>query len=270
MVAKAQTPDAPLDETNIAFAFSNELNRAPLAIPDGSAPLSLSAGIMKIGPIKMPEGQGDEALSADLDLRTLTTQARFTLTSSASDLKFWSGSPPSAAVTIDNALEAPKRQIDISALSAALAAQAIARETDRISTMEADIRERAFFNRRLKGERLMDRRQQEIQDWEVEQARLKGQAERLRSLEDAEKAADADAAKAARRESGGGEGRGGQFRAGEARSTDRQPTKAPFAAAPASKSDQVGANGPGSAAPTPPPRPKARPTQVDPTPGKLY
>ena len=198
MVAKAQTPDAPLDETNIAFAFSNELNRAPLAIPDGSAPLSLSAGVMKIGPIKLPQGQGGgEALSADLDLRTLTTQARFTLTSSASDLKFWSGSPPSAAVTIDNALEAPKRQIDISALSAALAAQAIARETDRISTMEADIRERAFFNRRLKGERLMDRRGQEIQDWEVEQARLKGQAERLRSLEEADKAAEAAAAKAA-------------------------------------------------------------------------
>ena len=75
--------------------------------------------------------------------------------------------------------------------------QAIARETDRISTMEADIRERAFFNRRLKGERLMDRRQQEIQDWEVEQARLKGQAERLRFLQEAEKAADAEAAKRA-------------------------------------------------------------------------
>ncbi len=223
VVAKAQTPDAPLDETNIAFAFGNELNRAPLAIPDGLAPLSLSAGVMKIGPITMPEGQGGEALSADLDLRALTTRARFTLTSSASDLKFWSGSPPSAAVTIDNVLETPKRQIDISALSAALAAQAIARETDRISAMEADIRERAFFNRRLKGERLMDRRQQEIQDWEVEQARLKGQAERLRSLEEAEKAADADAAKraadaaankAAAEKAEEEKGAAGQFRAG--------------------------------------------------------
>ena len=63
VVAKAQTPDAPLDETNIAFAFGNELNRAPLAIPDGSAPLSLSAGVMKIGPIKIPgrtRGRGAE------------------------------------------------------------------------------------------------------------------------------------------------------------------------------------------------------------------
>ena len=182
VVAKAQTPDAPLDETNVSFAFGAELNRAPLAIPDGSAPLALSAGVMKIGPIKITEGGGDAALRADLDLRTLATETRLALTSSASGLKFWSGAPPSAAVTVDNALDAPKRQIDVSTLSAALAAQAIARESDRISTMEADIRERAFFNRRLKGERLMDRRRQEIQDWEVEQTRLKGQVERLRSL----------------------------------------------------------------------------------------
>jgi hypothetical protein len=261
-----------LDETNIAFAFGNELNRAPLAIADGSAPLSLSAGVAKIGPIKIPQAQGDEALNADFDLRTLTTQARFTLTSSASDLKFWSGPPPSAGVTVDNAFEAPKRQIDVSSLSAALAAQAIARETDRISTMEADIRERAFFNRRLKGERLMDRRQQEIQDWEVEQARLKGQAERLRSLQEAEKAAEAEAAKRAAEaatdkaaaqkaeQEKNGADTVDAVKAGEG----GQPTKAPFAPAPAPKSDQVGANGPGPAAPTPPPRPKARPTQVDP------
>jgi AsmA-like C-terminal region/AsmA family len=268
VVAKAQTPDAPLDETNIAFAFGNELNRAPLAIADGSAPLSLSAGVAKIGPIKIPHGQGDEAMNADFDLRTLTTQARFTLTSSASDLKFWSGPPPSAAVTIDDALEAPKRQIDISSLSAALAAQAIARETERISTLESDIRERAFFNRRLKGERLMDRRQQEIQDWEVEQSRLRGQAERLRSLEEAQKAAEAEATRKATEAAAAQkaeEEKGAMDGVDPAPNGDGgQSKRAPFAAAPAPKSDQVGANGPSPAAPTPPPRPKARPTQVDP------
>ena len=196
VLAKAQTPDAPLDETNIAFAFSNELNRAPLAIADGSAPLSLSAGVAKIGPIKIAQGQGDGTLNADFDLRTLDTGAlyahflgqRFEVLVRAAAERGGDGR---------NALEAPKRQIDVSSLSAALAAQAIARETDRISTMEADIRERAFFNRRLKGERLMDRRQQEIQDWEAEQARLKGQADRLRDLEEAEKAADAEATRKA-------------------------------------------------------------------------
>jgi len=262
VLAKAEAPDAPLDETNIAFGFGNELDRAPLAISDGSTPLSLSAGVIKLGPIKISEGRDDATLSADLDLRTLAAQTRLALTSSASDLKFWSGPPPSASVTVNDALDQPKRQIDVSALSAALAAQAIARESDRISGMEADIRERAFFNRRLKGERFMDRRRQEIQDWEAEQARLKGQADRLREMEDAEKAAaakraaetDADAQPAAKPDP----------------ADDKPPTtgKPPFAPAPAPKSDQIGANA--QPAPTPPPRPRARPTQVDPEPGRLY
>ncbi|HTZ67245.1 MAG TPA: hypothetical protein VMB83_07220 [Roseiarcus sp.] len=278
VVAKAQTPDAPLDETNIAFAFGNELNRAPLAIPDGSAPLSLSAGVVKIGPIKIPGGGGEGALSADLDLRKLVAEARLALTLSASDLKFWSGPPPSAAVAIENALDAPKRQIDVSALSAGLAARAIARETDRIAAMEADIRERAYFNRRLKGERFMDRRRQEIEDWQVEQERLKGQAERLHDLEEAEKAAEIEAAKRAAADKAAEKAEPNQGAADKAQAvkTDTPgnataaPAKAPFAPAPAPNSDQVGANAPSSAAPAPPPRPKLRPTQVDPTPGKLY
>ena len=180
MVAKAQAPDAPLDETNIAFAFGNELSRAPLPIPDGSAPIALSAGVMKVGPIRIPGRRGDGSLSADFDLRKLAAETRLTLTSSASDLKFWSGPPPSAAVAVDNVLDAPKRQLDVSSLSAGLAAQAIARETERIAAMEADIRERAFFNRRLKGERFMDRPAAEIEELEVEQARLKGLTEHLR------------------------------------------------------------------------------------------
>ena len=279
VVAKSQNPDAPLDETNIAFALGNELNRGPLAIPDSSAPLSLSAGLMKIGPIKISEGQG--TLGADLDLRTLTPQARFTLTSSSSNLKFWSGPPPSAAVTVDNALDAPKRQIDVSALSAALAAQAVARESDRISTLEADIRERAFFNRRLKGERLMDRRRQEIEDWESEQSRLKGQVDRLRSLEEAEKAEKAAAAAAAKRAAEDAAAKAATPKAedekgaadgadGAKDSEARQTPAAPLAPVPAPQSDQVGADGPSPSVPAPPPRPKARPTQVDPEPGKLY
>ena len=212
---------------------------------------------MKIGPIKITDGQGGETLSADLDLRTLATQARFALSSSASDLKFWSGPPPSAAVTLDNALDAPKRQVDVSTLSAALAAQAIARESDRISTMEADIRERAFFNRRLKGERFMDQRQREVEDWETEQARLKGQADRLRSLEEAEKAAEADAATKRAADGAGG------VKDGEAGQT---PT-APFGAAHAPR--RATRSAPITPAPQPrDPRPGPRRARHKPTPSQ--
>jgi AsmA family/AsmA-like C-terminal region len=301
VVAKAQTPDAPLDETNIAFAFGNELNRAPLPIPGGSAPIALNAGVMKIGPIRIPGRRGEGALSADLDLRKLAVGTRLTLTSSASDLKFWSGPPPSATVVVNNVLEAPTRQLDISSLSAGLAAQAIARETDRIATMEADIRERAYFNRRLKGERFMDRRRQEIEDFEVEQARLKGLTEHLRAMEEAEKAAEAEAARKAAEvaaekaaaEKAAAEKAAAEKAAAEKAAADKAAAekaaadnaeavkadrpdsdaataeKAPFAPAPAAtKSDELGANA--LEPPMPPVRPKARSTSGDPAPGGLY
>jgi hypothetical protein len=234
---------------------------------------------MKVGPIRIPWRRGDGALSADLDLRKLAAETRLTLTSSVGDLKFWSGPPPSAAVVVDNVLEAPKRQLDVSSLSAGLAAQAIARETDRIATMEADIRERAFFNRRLKGERLMDRRRQEIEDFEVEQARLKGLAEHLRAEEEAEKAADLEAAaqkaqEAAAEKAAAEKAAADNAEAVKAQTPDGEATtaaKAPFApASAAAKSDELGADTPSPTAPMPPVRPKARLTPAQPTPGGLY
>ncbi len=118
VVARAQTPDALLDETNIAYALANELAKAPLPIPDGSTPTSLSAGVMKVGPIAIAGPRGGATLSADLDLRKLVVETKLAINSSAADLKFWSGPPPSAKIDVENALEAPKRQLDVSSLSA--------------------------------------------------------------------------------------------------------------------------------------------------------
>jgi hypothetical protein len=279
VVAKAQTPDAPLDETNIAYALGNELAKAPLPIPDGPTPASLSAGVMKVGPIAIAEPRGGGMLSADLDLRKLAVETKLAINSSAADLKFWSGPPPSAKVDVENALETPKRQLDVSSLSAGLAAQAIARETDRIAALEADIRERAFFNRRLKGERFLDRRQQEIDDWRAEQARLKGLTEHLRGEEEAEKAAEREAAekKAAQAAADKADAEkaaaetAGAAKSETLESAPAQAAKAPITpASTAPRSDEVGANAPFSAAPAPPIRPKARPAPADPTQGGLY
>jgi hypothetical protein len=229
--------------------FGNELGKAPLPIPDGSAPTSLSAGVMKVGPIRVARSRADATLSADLDLRKLAVETKLVINAPAANLKFWSGPPPSATVQTQNALDAPRRQLDVSSLSAGLAAQAIARETDRIAAMEADIRERAFFNRRLKGERFMDRRNEEIEDWEVEQARLKARAERMRTEEEAAKAAAQAAADKAAVDNADG---------------------AAAKASTTAKSDELGANASTPTSPTPPVRPKARATLPDPLQGGLY
>jgi hypothetical protein len=77
-------------------------------------------------------------------------------------------------------IEAPDREIDASLLVAGLSAQAIARETERIADLDSDIRERAFFNRRLKAGQFMRRRELELETYAIEQARLKSEADRRR------------------------------------------------------------------------------------------
>ncbi len=276
VVAKSEAPDVQLDETNIAYEFGQELNTAPLKLPNGPMPLALSGGTIKLGPLPVARPHGDATLSASFDLARLSLETRLMLTSPSADLKFWSGPPPSATVVVQDALPAPKRQLDIAALAAGLATQAIARETDHIANLEADIRERAFFNRRLKGERFMDRRNAEIEDWRAEQARLKGLAEHLENerAETERAAAEKAAAEKAEVE------RGAAKAAAEAAKAFPQPELPPDlsnerAPAPKPPAAELGANAatPPALVPLPPPRRKPRPVPTppaEPTAGSLY
>ncbi len=285
VLARSEGPEAQLDETNIAYAFDQELNKAPLKIPDGTAPLSLSGGTIKLGPLPIVRPRGNSTLSASFDLSTLSLETRLTLTSPSEDLKFWSGPPPGATVTVQDALSAPKRRLEVTALAAGLATQAIARETDRIANLEADIRERAFFNRRLKGERFMEQRRAELEDWLAEQARLKGIAERLEAeraeTEKAEKAAAEKAALQRAEAEKAAEGKAAAERAErEAAKPFPQPELPPDLSrepplAQKSLGAEFGSASPRAAVPTPPVRPKPRPSPerapvANPTAGSLY
>ncbi len=286
VVARAQAPDARLDETDLAYELGNELNRGPLPIPDGSAPIALSAGELKFGPLTIARPRGGAALTGSLDLRKLAFATRLAMESSASGLKFWSGPPPSATIEVQDTLEGRKRRIDVSSLSAGLATQAIARESDRIAALDADIRERAFFNRRLNGEQFMDRRAAEIEDWRVEQARLKGLTERLQADREAAEraaaekaavekaAADKAAAEKAAVEKAAAERALAEKAAAEKAAADKAAAEilgVPLPGGPAvqnpatSEADALGGN-----APTPPHRPKQRPASADPTQSGLY
>ena len=66
--------------------------------------------------------------------------------------------------------------IDASALSSALTARALVREGARIAALEADIRERAAFNRRLKAQEWLRQRAAEIDAFHREQARIAEEA----------------------------------------------------------------------------------------------
>jgi hypothetical protein len=179
VMEKDQAPDAMIDETNVARALTLELDRRPLAIPDGAATATLNSGILRVGPIAIVEPSGRAMITGDFDLRSLNLQVR-AMFEEARAGKFWSGPLPSATVSIRSAMDTVPRQIDVAGLVAGLATQAIARESDRIEGLEADMRERAYFNRVLKADRFLSGRAAEIAAYQAEQERLKMEADRRR------------------------------------------------------------------------------------------
>ena len=189
VVARAQSGDIGIDETNVGYNLGLEFDRAALPLPDGASPATLSAGVIRIGPLSIGRAAGSATMSAAFDLRAqrLALDVAF---AEARGGKFWVGAPPAVEVSLSGALSAPARRIDASPLAAGLAAQAIGRDTDRISALEADIRERAWFNRRLKAEKYMRQREGELAAFAAEQARQKAEDERRKAEDDRKKAED--------------------------------------------------------------------------------
>jgi uncharacterized protein involved in outer membrane biogenesis len=190
VMARAQSGDIGIDETNVGYNLGLEFDRAGLPLPDGASPATLSAGVVHVGPLAISRAGGSATMSGAFDLRTqnLALDVAF---ADARGGKFWVGAPPAVDVSLTGALAAPARRIDASPLAAGLAAQAIGRDTDRISALEADIRERAWFNRRLKAERYMRQREAELAAFAAEQARQKAEDDR-RKAEDDRRKAEAD------------------------------------------------------------------------------
>ncbi|MGO8831944.1 MAG: hypothetical protein ACLQE9_03900, partial [Roseiarcus sp.] len=124
-----------------------------------------------------------------------------------------------------------------------------ARETERIAALESDIRERAFFNRRLKADQFMRRRELELENYALEQARLKWDEDRRR-VESETLKADEEKRKAA--------------------TPEPSSTISPLANAP-TPHDPLQSVTSTFSAPVQPPLPAPRPPQqVDPAAGGLY
>jgi uncharacterized protein involved in outer membrane biogenesis len=268
IVDRAQGSNYAIDQTNVERALGFELDKQALSLPDSAASAFLSNGAIRIGPIAVESATNRTSLSAKIDLRTLTSVAHAAI-GELQSTKYWNGDPPSVSVDITGTSGSPVRAIDATTFAAGLAQQAIARESDRIADLEADMRERAYFNRRLKAEQFLRKREQELSAYALEQARLKSELDRkrvedetLKAAEDAKaaaqearKAADAELQKAAE---------AAKKAAADAAAIlapplpDDIPTMSPATPLPASP-------------PPPPPRPRvAAPHGPDPTAGGIY
>ena len=156
--------------------------------------------------------------------------------------KGWSGPPPRVRVAWSGPADKAARTIDASALSSALASRALAREGARIAALEADIRERAAFNRRLKAQEWLRQRAAEIDAFHREQARI---AEEAARREDESRKAEADARRRAQQQQQQEEERRRQDalrlrREQDAREAQPRPAPPPPPQAPRAPSDPLG------------------------------
>ena len=156
--------------------MSLELDKRPLPLPDGETPAIVASGALRAGPFELNGPERRATVSGSFDLKTFEFSANAVFESDRV-AKFWSGPSPTATVSLAGPLDTPQRKIDDTSFAAGLAAQALARESDRIATLEADIRERAFFNREKKAWAFLTRRAAEVADYLAEAERIKARAE---------------------------------------------------------------------------------------------
>ena len=178
------------DVQKVSEALAGALDRSGLQVPSLSAPVTLSNGVVRFGPVAI-EGPTSIQASATYDLRSGRFEGRGALSAPAP--AGWAGPSPQATVTWRKARGAAgARDIDVSLLANTLTTHAVARELEKVEAAESDLRERQFFMRRLKA----DRERIEREKREAEAARA---AEEAKAAEDARKAEEARRAAEAKR-----------------------------------------------------------------------
>jgi hypothetical protein len=188
LVAASEADESLSEEGTLSRALAQALDAGPLSYDDRRLGIAMATGVIRFDPIIADNGPVHAETKTAIDLRTWSIDQRTTLTLDQI-LSYWSGPPPSIGVISKGPILAPERTIDVAGLVNGLAARAISRESERIEMLDADIRERAFFNRRLKASDYQRQREQELNRFNEEEKRRQAEEDRRRAQDAATRAA---------------------------------------------------------------------------------
>ncbi len=189
VLAASDTDEGLSDEGNLTRALAEALDRGQLTYDERRLGVALATGVVRFDPLETDDGPLHAQTKTSIDLRNWSLDQRTSLTLDE-PLKDWSGPAPSISIVSKGPLMAPARTIDVAGLVNGLAARAIARESERIDILDADIRERAFFNRRLKASDYQRQREQELNRFAEEEKRRQAEEDRRRAQDAAVRAAN--------------------------------------------------------------------------------
>ncbi len=182
---RAAEQSVALDAPRIRDIMATILDGGRLAVPRLDAAVTISAGQASIGHT-IVLGQGaDLAISGSADLADASIDARLTLTGptihdGANSIR------PEILVTLKGPYAAPKRNIDVSALSGWLMLRSVERQAKQISAIEAERRE---IERREVERREAERREAEKREAERQEAERRETEKREAERREAERKA---------------------------------------------------------------------------------
>ncbi len=185
IVALAEKDAIAPDERSISVALQKAFDAAPVRVDAINVDLLAANGVIRMQPTKIDLQGADATFSAALDLRTLTVDQTLDMASRTTPPQ-WTDPNPRVRIVWSGPLQKPARSIDAAQFVNGLSARSIQRESARIDALNADIRERAMFNRRWRMDEWRRQRDVEIRTFTIEQERL----EKLRI--EAERRAEAE------------------------------------------------------------------------------
>lgn len=172
-----------IDENRIGASLDEDLRKGPLNLPNLPLAATIVNGQMRLvgRPAEgaLPPAAAIEVSPAlTLDLARGFVDARIGMRGLKPPAN-WRGATPEIALAwtgrlLDGSSRSPiRRQLQVASLVNGFLAMAIQRDLERAEAFEADIRERAFFNRRRKADAFLQRREREIAQFERAQAQFR-------------------------------------------------------------------------------------------------
>ncbi|MDB5642783.1 MAG: putative AsmA-like C-terminal region [Hyphomicrobiales bacterium] len=171
-----------VEEVEMRGRLLREFEAANLRMEARAFDASIAAGLVRLASTDAPR------VEMSWDLRQPGVTARVDLTAPRTS-KDWTGGAPVATLVWQGRPGAIQRAVDAGPLFNAISARAIAREAARVEALEADIRERAYFNRRAKAFEFIRRRDREVAVYLDEQRRAEAEDARRKAEEDKQREA---------------------------------------------------------------------------------
>lgn len=179
----------PLDAANLARRLEAELAKGPLAAPDLRLPLVAIDGALRLGPVTFETIEARHELAGSYDLARLAGDFRLTTSASRPPAQF-SGMAPQFTAQWRGPLAALQPSLSVDQIVNSYLAWTLKRDAERNEILEQDLRERAYFNRRLKA---MEWEQRRMEDARVEALRVEQERKAEEERQRRQKAADEQA-----------------------------------------------------------------------------